>query len=46
MMASMSLAMSRGEVVLRYLFTTLPFLSTRNFSKFHFASVPRKDLGP
>ena len=38
--------MSKGLVVLKYLFTTLPFLSTRNFSKFHFASFPKKLFGP
>ena len=37
--ASMSLAMSRGLVVVLYLFTTLPSRSTRNFSKFHLASL-------
>jgi hypothetical protein len=32
----------KGEVVGGYLSTTLPFLSTKNFSKFHFTKSPKK----
>lgn len=36
-----SFSIWKGEVVGGYLSTTFPFLSTKNFSKFHFIRSPR-----
>jgi hypothetical protein len=37
----MSFSIWNGEVVGGYLSTTLPFLSTKNFSKFHLTRSPK-----